>query len=85
MAVMGNGDIVVGKSPSTRKSKPVSPENFTKRGGASTPAQSIPGKEERHCGAMSQQRGNSGTMSTPQKFMRLVGCRDSKPRPSGGK
>jgi hypothetical protein len=35
---------------------------------------------------MSQQRGDSGGMSTPQKFVRLVGCRDAKAkaRSSGG-
>jgi hypothetical protein len=35
----------------------------------------------RICGAMSQQRGDSGNVSAPQKFVRLVGCRDSKARP----
>jgi hypothetical protein len=30
------------------------------------------------CGAMSQQRGHSGHESAPQKFVRLVGCRDPK-------
>jgi hypothetical protein len=32
---------------------------------------------QENCGAMSQQRGNSGNQSAPQKFVRLVGCRDS--------
>lgn len=31
-----------------------------------------------NCGAMSQQCGDSGNYSTPQKFVRLVGCRDAK-------
>jgi hypothetical protein len=30
------------------------------------------------CRAMSQQCGDSGNYSTPQKFVRLVGCRDPK-------
>jgi hypothetical protein len=79
MAVMGSGDIVVGKNPSTSESSPVSPENRAKRAKASTAA-----RAERHCGAMSQQRDDSGATSTPQKFVRLVGCRDAKVRPSGG-
>jgi len=34
------------------------------------------------CGAMSQQRGDSGNFSAPQKFVRLVGCRDTRrPKP----
>jgi hypothetical protein len=31
-----------------------------------------------HCGAMSQQCGDSGNYSTPQKFVQLVGSRDPK-------
>ena len=30
------------------------------------------------CGAMSQQRDDSGTQSVPQKLLQLVGCRDPK-------
>jgi hypothetical protein len=30
------------------------------------------------CRAMSQQCGDSGNYSTPQKFVQLVGCRDAK-------
>ncbi len=35
-------------------------------------------KRSVNCGAMSQQCGDSGNTSTPQKFVRLVGCRDPK-------
>jgi hypothetical protein len=35
-------------------------------------------KRPGNCGAMSQQRGDSGNYSTPQKFVQLVGCRDPK-------
>ena len=76
---MGSGDIVVGKKSA------VAPENFIKGTGAAAPIQTAPSSEERHCGAMSQQRGNSGAVSTPQKFLHLVGCRDPKARPSGGR
>jgi hypothetical protein len=33
-----------------------------------------------NCGAMSQQCGDSGNTSTPQKLVQLVGCRDPKAR-----
>jgi hypothetical protein len=80
MAVMGNGDIVVGENPPARKSVLSSPENSDERtAGPSS------GREERHCGAMSQQRANNSTVSTPQKFLRLVGCRDAKVSPSRGR
>jgi hypothetical protein len=35
----------------------------------------------RICGAMSQQRGDSGHESVPQKLLQLVGYRDPKARP----
>jgi hypothetical protein len=34
----------------------------------------------RVCGAMSQQHGDSGNVSAPQKFVHLVGCRDPNAR-----
>jgi hypothetical protein len=36
----------------------------------------------RNCGAMLQQCADSGSFSAPQKFVRLVGCRDSSVRPA---
>ena len=36
-------------------------------------------------GAMSQQCGDNGNFSTPQKFVHLVGCRDAKARPEPGR
>ena len=82
---MGNGDIVVGGKPPPRKPSNVSVKDLTDRVVAAE-ASGAPdlGETERHCGAMSQQRGNSGMLSTPQKFVRLVGCRDPKVRPRGG-
>jgi hypothetical protein len=35
-------------------------------------------KQQEVCGAMSLQRSASASESTPQKFVRLVGCRDPK-------
>ena len=79
---MGNDDIVVGKSPSHRISKTVIIEKLARRAGASTPAQSSPLPQERHCGAMSEQPCYGGMTSTPQKFLHLVGCRDAKAKPT---
>jgi hypothetical protein len=44
---------------------------------------SVPPKKQRGgiCGAMSQQRGDSGHESAPQKFVQLVGYRDPTARP----
>jgi hypothetical protein len=85
MAVMGNGDIVVGGSPPPRKPANATVQDLADRvAAAKSSGLSDCGETERHCGAMSQQRGNSGMLSTPQKFVRLVGCRDAKARPTGG-
>jgi hypothetical protein len=85
MAVMGSGNIVVGKKPSARKPNTVIVEKLAKRAGASIRQKKVPaGNAEGHCGAMSQQRSDSGAVSTPQKFLRLVGCHETKVRPSGG-
>jgi hypothetical protein len=86
MAVMDRGDIVVGNK-STRKSqqKPqespqgVIVDSLPKRAGGSTGRnEAAPGNVEKHSGAMSQQRCDSGAISTPQQFVHLVGCRDRK-------
>jgi hypothetical protein len=37
------------------------------------------------CRAMTQQRTDSGQPSTPQKFVRLVGCHDPNAGRSGGR
>jgi hypothetical protein len=72
MAVMPRGDIVAGSKPSARKqAKPqgVIVDKLSKPVGATA---------EQHCGAMSQQRCDSGATSTPQQFVHLVGCRDRR-------
>ncbi|MES2198381.1 MAG: hypothetical protein V4517_28510 [Pseudomonadota bacterium] len=38
-------------------------------------------KRPANCGAMSQQRGDSGNYSTPQKLVQLVGFREPKAGP----
>jgi hypothetical protein len=83
MAVMARGDIV-GGNKSTRKPQAnpqgVIVDNLSKRVDATGRREgSDPGNVvTSHSGAMSQQRCDSGTTSTPQQFVHLVGCRDRK-------
>lgn len=85
---MGSGDIIAGSNPFTRKpevtSKTVIVKGLAKGANPST-QRAETNSGERHCGAMSQQRSDSGAMSTPQKFLHLVGCRDPKARSPGGR
>jgi hypothetical protein len=82
---VGNGNNDVGNKTPIRK--PGQPS--TKRlAGASGLAARRVDKDNREkterpkiCGAMSQQRGDSGNQSAPQKFVQLVGCRDPNARP----
>jgi hypothetical protein len=88
MAVMGSGDIIAGSNPSARKPKVISRTVIVKslaKGAKASTQLAETTSVERHCGAMSQQRSDSGAMSTPQKFLHLVGCRDPKARPPGGR
>jgi hypothetical protein len=82
MVVMARGDIVVGNKPSARKqAKPqgVIVDKLPKPAGAAAEREgSTRGNVGPHCGAMSQQRCDSGATSTPQQFVHLVGCRDRK-------
>jgi hypothetical protein len=86
MAVVGNGSIDVGNKTPIRK--PVTPlverlagdDSSSELRIAKAPLKAAGGGI---CRAMSQQRGDSGrgNESAPQKFLQLVGCRDSKARP----
>lgn len=81
---MGNDDIVVGKNTPTRAPNAVIVEKLAERAGASAPSHPTQSPQERHCGAMSQQPCG-GAVSTPQKFLHLIGCHDpnikAAPRP----
>ena len=81
---MGNGNIDVGKKNPTRKAGQPIGENLVVTEGSPELRidQPNPPKTERICGAMSQQRGDSGrgNQSAPQKFVQLVGYRDPKAR-----
>ncbi len=79
---MDRGDIIGGRKP-TRKPQEspqgVIVDNLSKRVSATAPqSDSAPGNVRSRSGAMSQQRCDSGAISTPQQFVRLVGCRDRK-------
>ena len=84
---MGNGNFGVGKNSPTRKSGKSIVEPFD--GNDSLPvrrvAPSNPQKKERPkiCGAMTLQCGDNGrgNESAPQKFVHLVGCRETNARP----
>jgi hypothetical protein len=87
MAVVGNGNIDVGNENLTRKpGQPVA--DALGDGSSNKPRidrQNPPRTEyPRISGAMAQQCGDMGrgNQSAPQKFVRLVGCRDPKARPA---
>jgi hypothetical protein len=87
ISVVGNGNFDVGKKSPTRK--PGQPIVGTLPGNVSSSAPRIEQldaqKTERPkvCGAMTQQCGDSGRGNdyAPQKFVRLIGCRDTTARP----
>jgi hypothetical protein len=82
---VGNGNIDVGNKTPTRKAGQPIAESLVVTDGSPKLRidQSNPSKTEKICGAMSQQRGDSGrgNESAPQKFVQLVGYRDPKARP----
>lgn len=79
---MGNGNIDVGNKTPTRKPGQPIIERLAGTDDSSELRIEAPNavrtKRPGVCGAMSQQSGDSGTFSTPQEFVQLVGCRDSK-------
>ena len=75
---MGNGNIDVGKQTSPCKPGQLA-ENFSGRKGSSALRIDSSLQTERHCGVMSQQGAEfPDNVSAPQKFVRLVGCREPK-------
>ena len=77
---MGGDDIVDDRKSRGRAATTVTVQDPAKHVAAPAPPAFALAKPEQHCGAMSQQRGDSGEASTPQEFVRLVGCRDPKAR-----
>ena len=77
---MGNGNIDVGKkSPARRTGQPIVERWFGSNGLPKLRIdQPKPAQASRPdiCGAMAQQRGDSGNYSAPQELLHLVGCRE---------
>ena len=72
---MGGDDIIVGGNPSIPGPSQAQVSDRSR----------VDRQDKRRaalCGAMSQQRDDSGAQSMPQKLVQLVGCRDPKVRPS---
>jgi hypothetical protein len=65
MAVMDGDNIVVGNKTPPAKPAPATAEK--------------PSHGPAVCGAMSQQHGDSSNVSSPQKFVHLVGCAKARP------
>jgi len=90
IAVVGNGNIGVGNKSPTRKPGPPIVERLAGSDGAPglriEKPNPLKAKRPAVCGAMLQQCGDSGrgNESVPQKFVRLVGCRDRNIRPEPG-
>jgi hypothetical protein len=82
IAVVGNGYFDVGNKNPTRKPGQI---GLAGSDAASEPGPGKPNplktERPRTCRAMLQQCADSGSFPAPQKFVRLVGCRDSKLRP----
>lgn len=81
--MVGNGNVDVGnKTPTRKPGRPIIERLTGTDGGASGPRIEAPNtvrmKQPGNCGAMSQQCGDSGNFSTPQKLVQLVGYRDPK-------
>jgi hypothetical protein len=81
---VGNGYIDVGKKSPTRKAgQPIVERLLGSNGSPELRIdQGKPAQAARRdiCGAMAQQRGDSGNQSAPQELLHLVGCRE-KARP----
>lgn len=79
---MGNGNLEVGNETPTRKSG--QPTMTSARSGSPDQRIDSPPNTEHPCGAMSQQAHEfPGNFSTPQKFVRLVGCRETRRTTTG--
>jgi hypothetical protein len=80
---VGNGNIDVGNNPTRKTGQPIAEHLF---GSTGLPELRIdPQKPARParpdiCGAMAQQRSDSGVQSAPQGLLHLVGCREKTKR-----
>ena len=83
---MANGNIDVGSENPTRQPGQPPVEHLAVISGPSglrtEPSNPLTKARPRISVAMAQQCGDSGHQSAPQKLVHLVGCRDSKARPT---
>jgi hypothetical protein len=83
--VVGKGNIGIGNKSALGRSGPPIVESLDGIDDASAlkidPSRPLKSERPRISGAMSQQCGDNGNMSAPQKFVHLIGCRDPKARP----
>ena len=77
---MGNGNTDPGSKSLTHKSGQPLITGAISAGSAGAKVSGAKVSGAKVSGAMSQQRGDSGNESAPQKFVQLVGCRDPKVR-----
>jgi len=83
IAVVGNDNLGVGNVTATRKAGQPIVEQLKGSGSSDAGiAKQMQAEQPRNCGAMSQQGSFSyhGNVSSPQKLVHLVGCRDPKAR-----
>jgi hypothetical protein len=76
---LGSGNTDIGNRSGSRK-----PGRSSVQGPTVTAPNSARMNRPAITGAMSQQCGDNGNFSAPQKFVHLVGCRDAKARPEPG-
>jgi hypothetical protein len=77
---LGNGNIDVDSISRPRKPGQSSVQRLTEDGVFELRTERQDGTRNDRpglCGAMAQQRDDSGCQSAPQKFVHLVGCRDA--------
>jgi hypothetical protein len=81
---VGNGNVDVGNKTPTRKPDQPFIDDSAGAEGSSEPrikrSSRLRAERPKVCGAMSQQRGDRGNLSAPQKLVHLVGCRDANIR-----
>ena len=75
---MRGDNIAVGSKPITSKSASLIAEDQADR---ADPGNTPKKQRLNVCGAMSQQSRDVGSQSTPQKFVRLVGCHAPRIKP----
>jgi hypothetical protein len=76
---MGSGD-VIGRNQSIPQTRRLDMKDQSDSAGG--PPRASKPRQQQMCGAMAQQGDDYHTLSQPQEFVRLVGYRDPRVRPS---